>query len=48
VGGREGDLVLLGNLDLKIKIHWVVVRDGMWVVEGVNDNGGGRYSPLWP
>src|SRR5215217_4284057 len=26
-----------------IKIRRVLVRDGLWVVEGVNDYGGGRY-----
>ncbi len=29
-----------------IRIHWVLVRDGLWVAEGVNDYGGGRVSDV--
>jgi len=27
-----------------IQLRRVLVRDGLWIVEGVNDYGGGRYS----
>ena len=29
-----------------IRLRRVLVRDGLWVVEGVNDYGAGRY-PIW-
>jgi len=30
-----------------IQVHRVLVRDGLWVLEGVNDYGGDRYLTSW-
>ena len=31
-----------------IPVRRVLVRDGLWVLEGVNDYGGGWYLTSWP